>query len=49
MVDVGTGVERELGISKEKLKQKLDILEMEDTPFMAAASTGDKSGQTDQH
>ncbi|MCI9428103.1 MAG: helix-turn-helix domain-containing protein [Eubacterium sp.] len=32
MVDVGTGVERELGISKEKLKQALDILEMEGYP-----------------
>ncbi len=29
MIDVGTGVERELGISKEKLKQALYILEME--------------------
>ncbi len=32
MVDVGTGVERELGISKEKLTQALDILEMEGYP-----------------
>ena len=29
MLDVGTGVERELGISKEKLNQALYILEME--------------------
>lgn len=29
MIDVGTGVERELGISKEKLNQALYILEME--------------------
>ncbi|MCK9326999.1 MAG: hypothetical protein M0P69_16015 [Bacteroidales bacterium] len=29
MVDVGVGVERELGISKEKMKQALYILEME--------------------
>lgn len=30
MLDVGTGVERELGISKEKLKQALSILEDEE-------------------
>ena len=29
MIDVGTGVERELGISKEKLDEALQILEME--------------------
>lgn len=29
MIDVGTGVERELGISKEKMKEALYILEME--------------------
>lgn len=29
MIDVGVGVERELGISKEKLKEALTILEME--------------------
>lgn len=29
MIDVGTGVERELGISKEKLKQALIMLELE--------------------
>lgn len=29
MIDVGTGVERELGVSKEKLNQALYILEME--------------------
>jgi len=29
MIDVGVGVERELGISKEKIKQALYILEME--------------------
>ena len=33
MVDVGTGVERELGISKEKLDQALTILEMEGYPI----------------
>ena len=32
MIDVGTGVERELGISKEKLKQALHILELEGYP-----------------
>ncbi len=32
MIDVGTGVERELGISSEKLKQALYILEMEGYP-----------------
>lgn len=32
MIDVGTGVERELGISKEKLSQALYILEMEGYP-----------------
>lgn len=32
MIDVGTGVERELGISKEKLKEALYILEMEGYP-----------------
>ena len=32
MVDVGTGVERELGISKEKLNQALYILEREGYP-----------------
>lgn len=32
MIDVGTGVERELGISKEKLNQALYILEMEGYP-----------------
>lgn len=29
MIDVGTGVERELGVSKEKLKEALYILELE--------------------
>jgi len=29
MVDVGTGVERELGISKEKMKEALEMLKME--------------------
>ena len=29
MIDVGTGVERELGISKEKMNQALYILKME--------------------
>lgn len=29
MIDVGTGVERELGVSKEKLNQALYILELE--------------------
>lgn len=32
MIDVGTGIERELGISKEKLNQALYILEMEGYP-----------------
>lgn len=32
MIDVGNGVERELGISKEKLNQALYILEMEGYP-----------------
>lgn len=32
MIDVGVGVERELGISKEKLNQALYILEMEGYP-----------------
>lgn len=32
MIDVGTGVERELGISKEKLNQALYILELEGYP-----------------
>lgn len=32
MIDVGTGVERELGISKEKLKEALAILEAERYP-----------------
>jgi hypothetical protein len=32
MIDVGTGVERELGISKEKLKQALYILELKGYP-----------------
>lgn len=33
MVDVGTGVERELGISKEKLNQALSLLEEEGYPI----------------
>lgn len=32
MIDVGTGVERELGVSKEKLKEALYILELEGYP-----------------
>lgn len=32
MLDVGAGVERELGISKERLKQALDMLEAEGYP-----------------
>ena len=32
MIDVGTGVERELGISKEKLNQALYMLELEGYP-----------------
>lgn len=32
MIDIGTGVERELGISKEKLNQALDILAEEGYP-----------------
>lgn len=33
MIDVGTGVERELGISKEKLNQALYMLELEGYPL----------------
>ena len=33
LIDVGTGVERELGISKEKMNQALYILEMEGYPI----------------
>lgn len=33
MIDIGTGVERELGVSKEKLKQALAILESEGYPI----------------
>lgn len=33
MIDVGTGVERELGVSKEKMNQALYILEMEGYPI----------------
>lgn len=36
MIDVGTGVERELGVSKEKLKEALYILEMEGYPVYGA-------------
>lgn len=36
MIDVGVGVERELGISKEKLNQALYILEMEGYPIYGA-------------
>lgn len=32
MIDVGTGVERELGVSREKLNQALHILELEGYP-----------------
>lgn len=32
MIDVGTGVERELGVSKEKLTEALEILKMEGYP-----------------
>ena len=32
MIDVGAGVERELGISKEKLNEALYMLEMEGYP-----------------
>lgn len=32
MIDVGTGVERELGVSREKLREALYILEMEGYP-----------------
>ena len=35
MIDVGAGVERELGTSKEKLEQALYILEMEGYPTYA--------------
>ena len=33
MIDVGTGVERELGVSKEKLNQALYMLELEGYPI----------------
>ena len=33
MIDIGTGVERELGVSKEKLKEALYILEREGYPI----------------
>ncbi len=33
IIDVGTGVERELGVSKEKLKEALYILELEGYPI----------------
>lgn len=36
IIDVGVGVERELGISKEKLKEALYILEMEGYPVYGA-------------
>lgn len=36
MIDVGVGVERELGISKEKLNQALYILELEGYPVYGA-------------
>lgn len=36
IIDVGTGVERELGISREKLNQALYILEMEGYPVYGA-------------
>ena len=36
MIDVGVGVERELGISREKLNQALYILEMEGYPVYGA-------------
>ncbi len=36
MIDVGVGVERELGVSKEKLQQALHILEMEGYPVYGA-------------
>ena len=36
IIDIGTGVERELGISKEKLGQALHILEMEGYPIYGA-------------
>jgi len=39
MIDVGTGVERELGISKEKLNQALYILEMEGYPVYGGGVT----------
>ena len=32
MIDVGTGVERELGVSREKLNEALEILQMEGYP-----------------
>lgn len=38
MIDVGTGVERELGISKEKMNQALYIWKWKAITSMAAVS-----------
>jgi hypothetical protein len=48
MIDVGTGVERELNISKEKLKQALYILELQGYPTYGAglAQATNKGQQT---
>ena len=50
MIDVGTGVERELGISKEKLNQALAILEEEGYPIYKGGipQVTNKGNQTNQ-
>lgn len=50
MIDVGTGVERELGISKEKLNQALSILEAEGYPVYKGGipQVTNKGKQTNQ-
>jgi predicted transcriptional regulator len=46
LIDVGTGVERELGISKEKLNQALYILELQGYPtYGAGISQATNKGQ----
>lgn len=50
MIDVGTGVERELGISKEKLNQALSILEEQGYPIYKGGipQVTNKGKQTNQ-
>ncbi len=45
MIDVGAGVERELGISKEKLNEALYMLEMEGYPSMVVSRSDNESGK----